>query len=273
MLPELILREERLDDWRWLFLLSLVSGLFGFITSMLVFPAQIPIVSVVFASIPLVYPFTSYFLDEEDSEMDFVEDATIYGVIFVGQVTAFFLAATFFSPENFSSQINTFVCTLYDNMGIQMIGGESLASIVGETKCATGVIGGRATWAGFFLNVLSNNLLVFTVILFISALIGSAGAFILVWNASVLGVFMATIVRKLPGKALLTGTENIPSPIAYLPHTFFEITGFILAGISGTMISAAIYRKHHDTETWKNIVKMVLLGLICILTGAILETA
>ena len=123
------------------------------------------------------------------------------------------------------------------------------------------------------MQILSNNLLVFTGILTVSAIIGSAGAFILVWNASVLGKFFASLLENLNGLEVLTGNSQAATPIAYIPHATLEMTGFIIAGISGSMISAAVYREHLDSDTWMDIVKLVVVGLGFVLLGALLETA
>jgi uncharacterized membrane protein SpoIIM required for sporulation len=271
MLPEFILKEERKDNLGLLFALSTLSGLFGFGAASLVFPSEVAIISVVFASVPLVYPLTRFFLEEEEKKPSHLDQLSIYGVLFAGQASAFFIAASIYSPENFSAQITTFACSV-DDFGIQAVAGVQLENLVDTSLGCLSGPSGRASSPGLFFDVLSNNLFLFAVILLVSALVSSAGAFILTWNASVLGVFFAVLARKLSGSSVLTGNENIPSPLAYLPHTAFEISGFILAGISGTIISAAVYRKHFDRETWEDISLMILAGLSAVVTGAGLES-
>ncbi|MFB6216661.1 MAG: stage II sporulation protein M, partial [Candidatus Aenigmatarchaeota archaeon] len=65
----------------------------------------------------------------------------------------------------------------------------------------------------------------------------------------------------------------VPSPLCYLPHAAFEMTGFIVAGVAGSLISAALYREHFDMDTWRDYGKLVALGILLILLGAFLETA
>ncbi len=121
---------------------------------------------------------------------------------------------------------------------------------------------GAATSQASFFSILGNNLLVFSGILVVSAIIGSAGAFILTWNASVLGFFLAHIFQDSPGKVL-----------AYLPHATLEMTGFIVGGVSGTLISVAVYREHFERDTWINLAKLAISGVFLIVLAAILETA
>jgi hypothetical protein len=270
MLPELILREERKDNLGILFSLSLASGVFGFLAASVVFQSHVAVISVVFASIPLVYPLTRFFLEEEEKKPSHLDQLSIYGSVFAGEAVAFFLLASVYSPENFSTQISTFICQI-DQFGINSIGGTGLNDLVSPKECLGGATG-RATSPGIFIDLLKNNLFVFSFILVVSTLFSSAGAFVLTWNASVLGVFFAVLARKLPGSSLLTGNDTIPSPLAYLPHTVFEISGFILAGITGTVISAAVYRRHFDREAWTDIGLLVLAGLSSVLTGAGLES-
>lgn len=243
MLPELILKEERKDDFLVLFGLGLFSSLAGFAAALVLFPSQLSVLSVIFASIPLVYPLTTKFLDDEKEEGDsYLEEVEIYGSLFLGQALGFMLVS-FFRPGALSLQ----------------------ASVAG--------ISGNAVSPGFFFEVLSNNLMVFSGILTVSAVIGSAGAFILVWNASVLGKFFASLISRLNGFDVFTGTSEMASPLAYIPHASFEMAGFIIAGVSGSMVSAAVYREHFDSKTWFDIAKLILIGLACILTGAVLEAS
>lgn len=243
MLPEYILKEERSDNFQLLFVLGFVSAIGGFVAASALFPSESSLLAVIFASIPLVYPLTTKFLeDEKEQEESYFEEVSIYGALFIGQVVGFML--------------------------ISLVRPEAL-----QLQAEAAGIAGRATAPGLFFQILSNNLMVFTGILAVSAIIGSAGAFILVWNASVLGNFFGHLLSQLQGLELLTGNSQAATPIAYVPHATFEMGGFIIAGISGTMISAAVYREHFDKSTWLDIVKLIATGLLCVLVGAVIESA
>ena len=234
MLPELILKEERTDDYPVLFLLGLLASVGGFFAARTLFPDQSNVLSVVFASLPLIYPLTAKFLEDEKEEPSYIEEVSLYGALFAGQVFGF-TALSLAYPESLSLQ----------------------AEVAGLT--------GNAVVSGLFTQILTNNLLVFTGILAVSAIFGSAGAFILVWNASVMGKFFAELISRAQG-------WERAAPLLYFPHAAFEMTGFIIAGVAGSLISAAVYREHFDKETWKNLVLLVLSGVCCILIGASLET-
>lgn len=259
MIPELIYREEQEDNFLLLFFLGLLSGLFGFGIASIVLPEHVSILTVVFAAIPLVYPLTRNFLEDEADGRPHLDEILQYSSLFAGQVVAFFLLALIVSPENLSVQISQFAPSL-QRMGIESIGGTGLTEITG-----------RATSGVSFLSILLHNLMVFTVILVVSALVSSSGAFILTWNASVLGVFMGTLASNLSGIQFILGKGRIATPLAYIPHATFEMGGFIVAGIAGSLISAAVYREHFDTGTWTDYLKLVGLGATLILVAAILE--
>ncbi len=252
MLPELIYREERAEDYPLLIMLGIVAVITGFGAASYLFPSEVDLLTVIFASIPLVYPLTRFFLEDETNGSPHIPEIMVYGAIFVGEVIGFITLGMFF-PDSFNLQL----------------------TVVGAS--------GFAVFGGQFAGVLLNNLTVFGAILGLAAIIGSAGTFVLTWNASVLGVFIARLVDSMPSNtaALFACSKeklaalgmDTPSFVCYLPHTIFEMTGFVIAGVAGSLISAALYREHFDKETWKDYTKLVALGVFMILFGAFLETA
>ncbi len=132
-----------------------------------------------------------------------------------------------------------------------------------------GTVSGQLTEGniGIFNRVLVNNLQV-TVFSFMFSLFFGAGAvFILVWNASILGVFVGQLSRhwaEIPATAM-----------GFLPHGIPEIAGYVCAGLAGGLISAAILRGH-DRKVFKKVVResleVLLLGILFIFLGAGIET-
>lgn len=243
MIPEYLFKQEKEHQYLRITIVSSIAVLLGFYAARTLFPSQLDILTPVFAAIPIIYPLTAKLLDDESENRPHSPEIKSYLSIFVGQLTAFFAIALLF-PDQFSSQS-------------QIIGAAGYAVEPSAT----------------FTSILINNLTVFTAIFLLSTTIASAGAFVLTWNASVMGVFFATLLKSMPNDiSLLLGTSETPSPIAFLPHSTFEITGFVIAGISGTLLSAALYRKHFDEETLLDIAKLTALGLIMIVIGVILET-
>lgn len=235
MIPEVILREENLQRYDLLFLTGLISALIGFVIASFAFPSRISVFAVIFAALPLVYPLTTKFLEDENNGKPHRSEIASYFSLFVGQTTAFLILGMT-TQDSFSSQL----------------------SVVGAT-------GNFFAFDSLFVQIVTNNLTVFGLIFLASALVGSAGAFILSWNASVLGVFFSHLLS-------LQGTSEYVNPILYVPHATVEMSGFILAGITGSLVSAAIYREHFDKDTWQDYILMLGLGVSLIVTGAFLES-
>ncbi|MFB6145108.1 MAG: stage II sporulation protein M [Candidatus Nanohaloarchaea archaeon] len=242
MLPELIYREEKSNDYRWLIVLGGLSGLVGYTAASFLFPSVSDILAVIFGAIPLVYPLTREFLEDEEDKRPHIPEIKTYAALFLGELFAFFLLGLTF-PGVFQLQNSVFAGT------------------------------GFATFTGSFLSILFHNFMVFLAIFAISTVIGSAGAFMLTWNASVMGVFFAKLVASIESTGGYFTCSPTPSPICYMPHATFEMTGFIVAGIAGSLVSAALYREHFDTDTWMDYGKLIALGVVLIILAAFLETA
>ncbi|MFB6116689.1 MAG: stage II sporulation protein M [Candidatus Nanosalina sp.] len=230
MLERIFLLEEEKQNFRLLAVLGLLSGIVGFTVARILFPSQSDILSVLFAAIPLIYSLTEKFLEDESEKLPHVPEVEMYLSIFAGLSLAFGLLSVHF-PGSFDAQ----------------------SAIVGLSSAAVQDVS--------FSLILTNNLTVFSSIFIVSMFIGSAGAFILSWNASVFGVFMAKVASSDP---LMT--------LSYLPHSLFEMSGFVIGGIAGSLISAAAYRGDFDREIWMDYIKLLLAGIGCIVIGALLET-
>ncbi len=242
MIPEYILKEERAHNYSLLIVLAFLSTVIGFVAAKMLFPSQIDVLAVIFASIPLIYPLTRFLLDDEKENAPHSPEIAVYFSIFVGQVIAFTSISLYF-PDAFETQLD----------------------IIGAAGYAV-----EPTAA--FTSILFNNMTVFAAIFLLSLIITSAGVFIVSWNASVMGAFFAHLISELPtSTALLVGTSEVPTPLAFIPHGTLEMLGFIVAGITGTLMSAAIYRKHFQKSTWKDLMVLLASGAILVILGAIIE--
>jgi|APHM01.1.fsa_nt_gi Integral membrane protein DUF95. len=230
MIEQILLREEEKANFPALVLLGASVSALGFLAARLAFPAETGMMSVVFASIPVIYSLTSYFFDEEMERIPGLSELKVYGSVFLGQATGFGLLALQ-NPSLFRAQ----------------------RDIIGLTGSATGGTG--------FVPVLVNNLAVGAAILLLAAAIGSAGGFVLSWNASVLGVFFAELALFSPLTVL-----------TYVPHTVLEITGFLGAGVTGTFISASLSRDDLDHRHWRRYSLLIAASVLLIVLGAGLES-
>jgi len=107
------------------------------------------------------------------------------------------------------------------------------------------------------LPIIKNNLSIIILTILLSLLYGSGSIFVISWNASVLGTFLAT--------------KGFPTLLYYLPHASLEFLGFFMAAISGSIISEAIEKHDYKGNHFKNILKDSLL--LCIISAALIIVA
>lgn len=122
---------------------------------------------------------------------------------------------------------------------------------------------GAVTQAGAFSAILSNNLQVMTVSFILSLVFGAGAIFIIVWNASVLGVYIGQISKSF---------YHIPVvSLGFLPHGIPEIAGYLVAGLAGGILSVAILRKAKMRPVLFDSVKLLLLGVLLLVFAAGVE--
>ena len=94
---------------------------------------------------------------------------------------------------------------------------------------------GMFTGGALFQSIVLNNLRIALICVILSLFYGSGAVFILTYNASIAGVMYGSSFR-----GLIWGSEALyPNILAYLPHTTLEILAYLLAAISGGILSKA----------------------------------
>lgn len=212
---------------------------------------------VLLTSLAVSYPFVRYLLQREQKEATerwaesrllkrHAEEMNLYLSFFVG-TTLGFATSTFFVPESFYS--------------VQM---QVLDSIGAPT--------GRFIGSPFLMEIITNNLWVFAVTFIITFFIASGVVFILVWNASVLGVLIGRLSSSLLEVPILT--------IPYLPHGLLEIGAYVLAGIAGALASyeAELILFEEDSADidkvlTKDVITLLLIGVGLVIVAGIIEVA
>ena len=119
---------------------------------------------------------------------------------------------------------------------------------------------------GSFVKIVQNNLQVMLFAFVFSLVFGAGAVFIITWNASILGVAIA----RVAGHPL-----NIPvTALRYVPHGVPEIAAYLLAGLAGGILSAAVIREH-DSRVLKVIAmdsaKIMLLALALVIVAGAIE--
>lgn len=131
--------------------------------------------------------------------------------------------------------------------------------IFAEQITAVG-LAGNATGGGSFTSIFSNNMIVFLFALIASFIYGAGAIFIIIWNASVWGVVFGVIARD-------ASTIVNYNPFVYLflimiaitPHMLTEAAAYIMAAISGGIVSKAVILENAFSERFTKIIQDALV--------------
>ena len=120
-----------------------------------------------------------------------------------------------------------------------------------------GQVAGLAVDKGvLFQSIFFNNLQVMLFAFVLSLVFGAGAVFILVWNASILGVYIGQISKQLWHIPLVS--------LNFLPHGIPEVAAYVAAALAGGLISTAVLRR----TKWE-ILRVVLVDALKILVLAI----
>ena len=153
-----------------------------------------------------------------------------------------------------------------------------------EIKSIQGVILGQAiSSADAFETIFTHNLQVLFFVIVFSIVYGAGAVFILIWNASVIGVFLGEFSKTYilsagssAAGALGQATGVGIGLLGILPHGIFELLSYLAAALAGGILSAALIRGDFKTPAFPVIVydisKLVVWAIVFLAIGAIIET-
>jgi len=147
-----------------------------------------------------------------------------------------------------------------------------------QLEVFAGPTGQALAFSGTLLvDLLRNNILVLLLCFIISLIAGNGSILFIAWNASVWGTFFATLART-------AATQIEGSPVILLiiilfsvvPHMLLEISSYILAAISGSVLSDGIASEKFNSAPFSRVMNhalalLALAGLVLII-GMIVET-
>jgi len=140
-----------------------------------------------------------------------------------------------------------------------------------------GATGNAVFGMPLFFSILLNNWWVLLACFVISLLTGDGAVFLITWNASVWGTIFGITARNA---AYFTGQN----PFFYLclvllivlPHAFLEMLSYIMAAISGGVISKDVLLEKFESARFNRVFGynsiLLLLAISILLLGAIVET-
>jgi uncharacterized membrane protein SpoIIM required for sporulation len=135
-----------------------------------------------------------------------------------------------------------------------------------------------------FKLIILNNIKVMTFCLFFSFIYGIGAAFILIWNASVIGAAIGNFIRtRVESTAATLGFGKIASYFQYLSlsltryliHGIPEVAAYIIAGIAGSIISMAIIKHDFGSKKFEKVLfdssELIAISIILLVMAAFIE--
>jgi uncharacterized membrane protein SpoIIM required for sporulation len=189
-------------------LLGVCLSFIGTSIGLFIFPDEAAIAGILFTTIAAT-PFLGKILDTVDADEFWERNgkiASIYGLFFFGIALAYgiwyFILPAQASAFFFDKQISVLV--------------QPLTSIGFFSQTQSSLIA-----------IISNNLKLVIFALVLSFIYGAGATILITWNASVLGIFMASL-----GK--------FTTMLAFVPHASLEFIAFFFAAIAGGLLSIAV---------------------------------
>ncbi len=173
---------------------------------------------------------------------------------------------------------------------VGLLGGAELTDQLFETQQNTLLtINGKATEMNhnanfqYFKTVFFNNIRVMILCLVTSFLFGFGAIFILTWNATVIAAALIDFINvklNAPGIFIPTLSHYFVSFIQgffrYFIHGAFEMSGFFMGGLAGSIIGFSIINKDYRSQKFEriildtNILIVIAIGLIVV--AGLIET-
>ncbi len=129
-----------------------------------------------------------------------------------------------------------------------------------------------------------NNLKVLIFCILFAFVYGVGAIFILVWNATVIGVALGDFIRtQLSSLASLLGYLSLShyfqvislGILRYATHGIFEILAYFIAGLAGGIISISIVRHNFGTAKFDRILLdsagLLIISLVVLFVAAVVE--
>ena len=238
------------------FLIAVIYSTLGIFAARLLFGANSGIVSVIFTSL-LILPYLQKMFKKEEREEEREKRASLTS----WDSLKHFLKNNQAIRVYFSIFLGIYLTyTLYSFILPQL--GVDTFNLFKEQLFVDPALRGRAFDFGTFLSILANNWWVLLACFLLAIIAGDGAIFFITWNASSWGALFGY-------RAFVAGSAAGVSPWWYLfliliitlPHVILEAGAYILAAISGGIISDEIIKEKSDI---KHFIFFVICGAILI---------
>ncbi len=245
-----------------LILLGMIYAFIGILSSLILFPNYVSIMSLTFTSILLI-PSVSHMLKGEENNVakhrhfslkillsDHKDVVRLYILLFLGVFLAYCLMGVTGEPA-----------TLENYFGAQL-------------KVA-GITGHAISPISELVDIVINNLVVFIICFILSLAYGAGSIIFIVWNASVWGVVFGYFIRYSAAESTNPLLYFFAIFIPFLPHMITEALSYIFASVMGGTLSKALHREKFTSKKFKHILQDSLLigafGFFLVFLAGLLE--
>jgi len=249
------------EDWLekrviYAFIIAVIYSILGIAAARLLFGANSGIVSVIFTSLFILPYLQKLFRKEEKEE----EKEHLLSLKSFASIKHFFKHNKAIKVY-FAIFLGIYLTYMFFSFILPQLGFNTF-DILKEQLFVDPALRGRAIDTGTFFSILTNNWWVLLACFLIAIIVGDGALFFIAWNASSWGVLFGY-------RALTAGLNGGVSPWYYLlvlfaitlPHVILEGGAYILAAISGNVISDEIIK--NKTEV-RNFI-FYLIGGTCLL--------
>jgi uncharacterized membrane protein SpoIIM required for sporulation len=242
--------------------IAVIYSLVSVLIAKQIFPSQSSILAIAFITIVFVPFFQKLFELEEELEDEAARGSE--GTLFLRHEKTVYVFSAFFIGVSMAVTLS-FLIVPDDVFVAQMdtLKGFSASAIK------------NGNFAIFFVN--NSQVMILTFML--SVLFGAGAIFILAWNASVIGVYIGSLVQSLAAK-LGASAYIYGVPVGFgsiVLHGIPEILAYFIAGLGGGILSVGIIRESVPSKEFKLIFKdsvaMLIVAEFLIFVAAVIEAA
>jgi uncharacterized membrane protein SpoIIM required for sporulation len=250
----------------------------------------------VMALAPLIYRVLS--IEEEKEESASHESLTgfvtrhfdaicLYCFLFVGLLAAFSFWYVMLPYESTSMPSASGVFGLQDtaisSLRQQITGqpnsqNQTTGSITGQATGTECDLRQEATRIEHFNRLSTNNLKVMAFCFFASFLFGAGALWLIAWNASVIGVFIGSLIKAKLASLSAIQAYAVGFPMYSLSIALWaipEVLAYLVAAMAGGIVSVAVARHHFTSErfwlTLFDAALFLLISFFLVILGAYVE--
>ncbi len=232
-------------------------------------------------AIPLILSLLIKEEDEEEKRLELLEQKRawqyhlpllkVFSLFFAGAFVAYMLWYAFL-PDSIGTTVFGSQQQEISRLGVEFVKTtrSEVVSERGQNYVRIYEVSGRVIKPGLAWKLFAHNAVVLLFMFFFSFIYGVGAIYLLLWNASVIGIFVGEQFRQFGFNEFLSVFLRI------LPHGLLEVGAYFMAAIAGGVLSVALMHKHHMKPQFKLIaidIGLLLFNSIAALAlAAVLES-